>query len=217
MKDLLIQTFYHHKDQDRSKQMAAYMKDKFPFIGLPKPKRLQLQKDFIKEEKKKKVIDWELVFILWNLEEREFQYLAIDYLVALKKYLQKSDMDKVKELIINKSWWDTVDLLAGNIVGTLCAEYPELIQAYILDWCKSPNIWLVRTAILFQLKYKENTDTELLSFIIETNSASKEFFINKAIGWILREYSKTNKEWVKSFIATHTLAPLSVREGSKYL
>ena len=134
----------------------------------------------------------------------------------LKDSMQRTDLDRIKRLIINKSWWDSVDSLA-NIIGILCAKYPELVQNHILSWAESENIWLARVAVLFQLKYKEKTDREFLEFIIAKNCNSKEFFITKAIGWALREYSKTNKEWVKSFLEGHALQPLSVREASKYL
>lgn len=130
------------------------MKDNFPFLGIPKPKRAELQNGFIKQAKKQKPIDWNSIFELWELPEREFQYLAVDYLVALKGSLQKVDIDNIKILITNKSWWDTVDNLASNITGAICAKHPELIGSHILKWSESDNIWLVRTAILFQLKYK---------------------------------------------------------------
>ena len=110
-----------------------------------------------------------------------------------------------------------MDGLATNITGILCAKYPELIRSHILSWAENKNIWLVRVGVLFQIKYKENTDTELLKLIIVKNGQTKEFFITKAIGWALREYSKTDKEWVISFLESSTLQPLSVREASKYL
>jgi len=213
----LIKSYYEHRNQGQAEIMSAYMKHKFLFLGIQKPQRAELQKEFVKQAKKQQTIDWEFVFRLWDLPEREFQCLAVDYLLALKNSLEKSDLDRIKRLIITKSWWDSVDGLATNIIGSLCAKYPELIQSHILSWAESDDIWLVRVGILFQLKYKEYTDTELLKLIINRNSHSKEFFIAKAIGWALREYSKTNKEWVKSFLESNTLQPLSVREASKYL
>jgi len=135
---------------------------------------------------------------------------------VLKDSMQRTDLDRIKRLIINKSWWDSVDSLA-NIIGILCAKYPELVQNHILSWAESENIWLVRISVLFQLKYKENTDRELLKLIILKNTNNKEFFITKAFGWALREYSMTNKEWVKLFLESNTLQSLSVREASKYL
>ncbi|MTI81231.1 MAG: DNA alkylation repair protein [Firmicutes bacterium] len=217
MYNKLINSFLENKDQEKAVKMAAYMKNNFSFLGIPKPLRAKLEKEFIKAAKKQRSIDWDLINKLWNMPEREFQYLAVDYLLALKDCLQKNDIDNVRSLIINKSWWDTVDILAGNITGVLCLKHPELINSHMLKWAESDNVWLIRTSILYQLRYKGKTDAALLGLIIKQNSESKEFFINKAIGWALREYSKTNKIWVKEFIESNTLSPLSVREGSKYL
>jgi len=212
----IISNLYDNADPEKAPQMAAYMKSKFPFIGIQKPLRQQLTKEFLKEAKKGKTVDWDIVSMLWNLPEREFQYLTVDYLIALKDYIKVEDIEKIEKLITTKSWWDTVDAIASVIVGQMCRNHPELIESHIIDWAESSNIWLARTAILFQLKYKENTDINLLSRIIRENSEQKEFFITKAIGWALREYSKTNKEWVREFIRNNALQPLSIREGSKY-
>jgi 3-methyladenine DNA glycosylase AlkD len=217
MYDEFIALMYQHSNAEQAVSMAAYMKDKFPFLGIRKPDRAQLQKEFLKVLSKSPGIDWDFVMLLWDLPEREFQYLAMDYLVLMKKHFQSEDMDQLWQMITKNSWWDTVDLLASHLVGTICTSFPELIDSHILTWADSDNLWLRRTAILFQLKYKASTDSVLLGRIILKNSSTKEFFINKAIGWALREYSKTNREWVKSFIDTHTLTPLSVREASRYL
>lgn len=120
-------------------------------------------------------------------------------------------------LITTKSWWDTVDALATKSVGAVAKKYPETIPETIEGWAYGEHLWLRRTAILFQLKYKAETDEELLYRYIEQNADSKEFFIQKAIGWVLREYSKTDPDSVRNFIETHPLAKLSIREGSKYL
>lgn len=213
----VIAVFYEHRDREKAVKMAAYMKDNFPFLGISKKDRVILQSAFFSQVKNSKHIDWELIFHLWDLPEREFQYLAVDYLLVLKTLLQKEDILKLKTLITTKSWWDTVDGLAGNITGTLCTKFPEIVENQIMSWADSGNLWLVRAAIIFQLKYKEKTDTEVLSRVIEKNSNTKEFFINKAIGWALREYSKTNKAWVRTFIENHPLSALSIREGSKYI
>ena len=216
MPDKVIEAFYQNRNQKRARYMVAYMKDKFPFLGIPKPERAALQHDFFSQARRAAVIDWKFVVRVWDLPEREFQHLGVDYLLALKKCLLRDDIEKIEALIINKSWWDTVDGLA-TIAGVLCSLYPELIESHIVRWSESDNIWLVRVAILFQLKYREKTDTELLSRIIRKNSTTREFFVNKAIGWALREYSKTDKAWVKAFIESSSLHSLSVREGSKYI
>lgn len=213
----IIDVFYINKSEENAIPMSAYLKNNFPFLGLPRPKRNELQKTFIKEVKKKKEIDWGFVFKCWDLPEREFQYLAADYLLAMKSYIVDVDIEKIEKLIISKSWWDTVDTLAPNLIGELCIKYPYLIEKYIMKWSACENMWLKRTALLFQLKYKEKTNIDLLEKIILENKDTKEFFINKAIGWILREFSKTNKDWVRKFIENNTLHSLSIREGSKYL
>lgn len=148
--------------------------------------------------------------------EREFQYLAIDYMDKVKKLFTPDDMKKIEKLLITKSWWDSVDAI-NKTVGYIAMKYPEVKEDVLLKWIESENIWLNRVSIIFQLKYKEKTDTEFLSKAILHNSQTEEFFINKAIGWALRQYSKTNREWVKNFIQQNPLQPLSVKEGSKYL
>ncbi|MGM9985787.1 MAG: DNA alkylation repair protein [Bacillaceae bacterium] len=213
----IVSIYRNHKDEERAIRMAAYMKNHFSFLGIQKPIRAQLQKEWLKEQSKAKEINWGMVEELWDLPEREFQYLALDYLVKMKKYVQQADIDRLKILLVTKSWWDTVDALASHLVGEVCKLYPEVIQSHIKEWTVDDNMWLRRTAILFQLKYKEKTDIGLLTEIILQNNESKEFFINKAVGWALREYAKTNPDWVRSFIANHSLQPLSVREGSKRL
>ena len=202
-------------DPDSAVKMAAYMKNRFPFLGINKPKRAELSKEFLKEKKKDTEIDWDFIFKCYSMQEREFHYLAIDYLLSVKNLLKADDIAKVETLITDNSWWDSVDSI-DSILGDMVLRFPEL-KPVMLNFAASDNIWLRRSAIDFQLKYKDKTDTALLSQIIELNLGSNEFFIKKAIGWILREYSKTNKEWVGMFIQTHDLSPLSVREAGKYI
>ncbi|MDQ2179078.1 DNA alkylation repair protein [Marinifilum sp. D714] len=212
----IVEQFRTNSDEENAIKMSAYMKYRFPFLGLPKPQRDELSKDFLRKVTKGKMIDWNLVNYLWELPEREFQYLALEYLGKLKKQLKKSEISKLEQLIVTKSWWDSVDSLAP-LVGVLCKKYPELKTEVISNWIISSNIWLKRVSIIFQLKFKDDVDTELLSKAIIANTLTKEFFVNKAIGWALRQYSKFNPDWVKEFISTYPLSPLSVREGSKYL
>lgn len=219
MQEELIARFYQKANPEQAAKMAAYMKNLFPFLGIPKPDRAVLWRDFILAARKDPSVDWQLIFRLWDMPEREFQYLALEYLLAVSKGLGKEDIEQIKELVTKKSWWDTVDCLAAQIVGGLCAANPELIASHMLKWAETDNIWLARTAILFQLKYKAGTDTEVLRRVILLNCPSKEFFVNKAIGWALREFSKTDRPWVKSFIDSQasSLSPLSLREGGKYI
>lgn len=212
----IIQIFYNNRNEENAVPMAKYMKNQFPFLGLKKPDRTALSKGFLNEKKKDKEIDWDFIFRCYELPEREFQYLAIDYMSKVANLFQPDDMKKIEKLITKKSWWDTVDAISP-IVGHIAMKYPEIKETILTKWMESDNIWLKRVSILFQLKYKDKTDTEFLEKAILKNANTNEFFINKAIGWALREYSKTNKEWVRSFIENNKLSKLSVREGSKYI
>ncbi|MCF6460217.1 DNA alkylation repair protein [Clostridium sp. Cult3] len=208
--------FYNNKNEEQAKPMAKYMRNKFPFLGLKKPERAALSKEFLKAKRKDTEIDWDFIFKCYDMPEREFQYLAIDYMDKVKKLFTPDDMKNIEKLLITKSWWDSVDAI-NKTVGYIAMKYPEVKEDVLLEWIESENIWLNRVSIIFQLKYKEKTDTEFLSKAILHNSQTEEFFINKAIGWALRQYSKTNREWVKNFIQQNPLQPLSVKEGSKYL
>lgn len=115
------------------------------------------------------------------------------------------------------SWWDTIDVIAPKILGSWFKRYPEHIKPTITRWLKSDNIWLQRSCVLFQLKYKEKTNTQLLSSVIDQLKDSKEFFLRKSIGWVLREYAKTDAEFVKDFVNSRELSPLSRREATKHL
>lgn len=205
------------KDEIQSIKMSAYMKNKFPFLGLPKPKLITIIKPYIKAVAKEEKVDWNFVDLCWGKDYREAQYTGAEYLSAVQKKIMEQDLDKLKQLIITKSWWDTSDSLDG-IVGLLVKKYPNLTRTMI-DWSKSENIWLRRVAIDFQLQFKKDVNADLLEEIICNNFGTGEFFIDKAIGWSLREYSKVNPRWVDAFIEKYRdeLAKLSIREASKYL
>jgi 3-methyladenine DNA glycosylase AlkD len=213
----LFQLFYNNAEPARAAEMRAYMKDKFPFLGIQTPGRKVLEKGFLKEAKKAAQVNWTFINECWEKPELEFQYLAEDYINAMKDKLAPDDIEHIRKLVITKSWWDTTDNL-DIVIGSLALKFPELNKT-LIAWSLDKNIWLRRVAIDHQLLRKDKTDTELLSQIIENNLGQTEFFITKAIGWSLRDYSKTNPEWVRAFIAAHKdrMAPLSLREAGKYL
>ena len=229
----IIEEFRQYKNEENAEKQAAYLRHQFEFIGLKTPERRLLAKDFLKEKKGDKQIDWELVFEFWNLPEREFQYLALDYLHQMKKGLIFDDMEKIKKLTVSKSWWDTVDAL-DELVGHLLLTGRkqatendsiayEQVKTLVKEWAQAENFWLRRIAIDCQLSFKNQTDLELLSYNIEKNllgsSFADEFFITKAIGWALRDLAKTNSAWVIKFIEEHEnkMAKLSIRGASKHL
>ncbi len=214
--DNLFQKLEQLRDNKQAEKMSAYMQNRYEFLGIPKPKLQEIAKPYLKESRKYD-FDWEFVNICWNKEYREAQYIAINYLSMNSKKFTDKDLPKLKHLIINKSWWETVDSLDA-MVGSVVLKY-EALEKTMLEWSASDNIWLKRVSIDFQQEYKDKTNTELLEKIICNNLGSNEFFVNKAIGWSLRDYSKVNPEWVKGFLAKYKeqLSSLSIKEASKYL
>lgn len=203
--------------EDASK-MESYMRNQFKFYGLKSPLRKQLQKEILKETGMPNVNDIEyIVSKLWYSDERELQYFAMVILQKSLKNFDSNIVDFLEELIINKSWWDTIDFIAPNLVGKLFFGNKELRDKYILKWISSDNFWLKRSLIIFQLRYKEKTDFALLKELIILTKHENEFFIRKAIGWSLREYSKHFPSAVEEFINSTDLKPLSVKEGLKHI
>ncbi|MFK2825335.1 DNA alkylation repair protein [Bacillus sp. B190/17] len=207
-----------HRHLENAIAMEKYMKGLFSFIGIRAPERKKISAHWLKNvgtipnESLRSFITG-----LWEMPEREYQYIALDYLIKKKKHVVETDIDLLEYLLVTKSWWDTVDLIASHLVGTLFFNYPHLIEQRGEEWLQSENIWLKRTMILFQLKYKDQTNEQLLFSIIERTAHINEFFIQKAIGWSLREYSKTNGDAVVRFIENQELSNLAKREGLKYI
>ena len=213
----LYEEMIQHKNEEQARQMSKYMLNKFEYIGIKTPERRKIYKNFFKEYKNEEKLDWEFVNKCWENKYREFQYIAADYLKNMKDKLTRDDIPKLKQLILKKSWWDTIDNLDMTI-GALALKDSN-VNKILLEWSLDENIWLRRIVIDHQLLRKEKTNTELLEKILKNNLGQAEFFINKAIGWALRDYSKTNPEWVKNFIEKNKekMAKLSIREASKYL
>ncbi|MCW1059439.1 MULTISPECIES: DNA alkylation repair protein [Streptococcus] len=196
--------------------MKAYMKDQLEFLGVKTPVRRKLSKVFFKKNSSL-AIDWKFIHQAWDNPYREMQYVVLDYLQLKQKALTPSDLPKIKKLAQTKPWWDTIDFLCRS-VGYISLHYPET-KKIVLDWSRDKDFWLRRIAIEHQLLQKEETDVQLLEQILINNLNQTEFFINKAIGWALRDYSKTNPDWVLEFIEKYKdkLSRLSIKEGSKYL
>ena len=213
----LISDLEKNRNELLAVSMERYMQDKFRFLGVRGATRTEIYKKYFPDARKTKTIDWNFVESCWNKEEREFQYVVVYYLKTMQKFLKRDDISRLKFLIVTKSWWDTIDLLA-KVVGSLVIRFEGLDQL-MLEWSKDSNIWLRRVAMLHQLSFKEKVDKELLEKILLANLDDNEFFINKAVGWALRDYSKFNPEWVTKFIEKNreNMTNLSLREASKYL
>lgn len=214
---VLKKLFEQHANPAQAIPMKKYMRAQFEYLGIKSPVQAELHRKFIAEHGLPPMEDLDRVCRdLWGLPEREFQYAATSMLGRLDKQLEPQVITTIEYLITTKSWWDTVDTLAGHAVGTLFKRYPKVRAKYLKKWRKSDNFWLRRTTLLFQLGYKEETDFDLLCELIQENLGSNEFFINKAIGWALRQYAWTDPKPVKKFVkATKDLHPLSRREALK--
>lgn len=215
--ETLKKLFENHSNPERAISMSKYMKDQFSFYGIAAVDRKNLYKDFLKTEKRQGTLDWAFLDQCYADDHREFQYLAYEYLLAMKKQLNFEDISFVKALVMKKSWWDTVDMLA-QVVGNIALK-DSRVDEEMLAWSREKNIWVQRIAILYQLRFKEKTNTTQLEQILLNCLGTNEFFINKAIGWALREYSKTNPDWVRDFLEKYQeqMANLSIQEASKYL
>lgn len=198
--------------------MSAYMKHHFPFLGVKTPARRTATGFVIKNTPFLSFKDLKLlVSKLWQEQEREFQHVALDILEKYKPKPEDNFIDFIEILIVQKSWWDSVDKLAGNIACNYFLKFPEKLEVTTNKWNDSENMWLNRSAILVQLNAKQKTSLPLLEKVILNHKDSKEFFIQKAIGWSLRQYARTNPEWVIEFVKKHRLMPLSKREAMKHL
>lgn len=204
---------------DNAQPMSSYMQDKFPFFGIKATLRKSILRDAINSNKDEvKSNTSTLTKALYDKDEREFHYCAMELYARFKKkqYLE-ADLEVITYLIITHSHWDSVDFIAKHILGQFLMEQPQLKIETITDYSSSSNFWLNRAAILFQLGYKSKTDAELLFKLCNTHSDSEEFFIRKAIGWALREYSKINPEAVLNFVNSTNLKPLSRREALRLI
>lgn len=214
----LVPLFARHADPTQAAPMKKYMRDQFEYLGIKSPQFRLLMKEFIEENGLPPISELEpIVRELWSLPEREYQYVSTSLIGRLEDTLPSNFSRTFEYLITHKSWWDTVDTLAGGPVGVHFRRYPDVKVKSIAKWRKSEDFWLRRTTILFQLSYKKETDFDLLCELIRENLGSKEFFINKAIGWSLRQYAYTDPQAVKKFVKATPLHPLSRREAMKHL
>lgn len=217
--DKLEIAFKKEKNEKIATWQKNYMRNQFPFIGLQKPKRALIQKEifnkipiFSEEELIKTTLT------LFEMEEREFAYAAIDLLYHHKALWSDKSIIHFEKLLEIKPWWDTVDLLTSKIIGSFLKKHPEIIPKVDL-WTCSNSFWKRRASLLYMLNWREKTDHEKLFKKCLKLAHEKEFFIQKAIGWALRQYARVNKGDVLQFVEAHKekLASLSVREAIKRL
>jgi len=206
------------QDSQRAPAMEAYMKNRFAFLGVAAGPRKNVFKPFKEEWSNLSTPKrWDFIYECWQHDARELQYIALDALLSdYKKRVVASDIDHLEFLITQKSWWDTIDLLVSHVVGTYAKKFPQEFASRAQEWHASSHFWLHRSLLIYQLKFKQETNLDLLQFYIHSFKWNKEFFIQKAIGWSLREVSKWNPAWVRQIVEQEGLTGLAKREALKY-
>ncbi len=214
----LVAALETHRDPVRAAAMSAYMRHLFPFLGIPTPARRAMTHQAIAGLPRPDQSGLaSIAGALWMLDEREYQYAACDLLSRYQAVCAADFLPVARHLITTRSWWDTVDGIASGVVGPLVSRHHDL-TAEMDRWIESDNTWLARTALLHQLRYKGATDATRLFRYCEIRAKDDQFFIRKAIGWALREYSKTDPQAVRQFVAYATgLSTLSRREALLWL
>ncbi|QIP87654.1 DNA alkylation repair protein [Streptomyces sp. Tu 2975] len=206
-------------DADRAAKAAAYMRGVAPFLGIPAPERRNLSRTVLAGTPRPDEADCTAVALrCWSLPEREYHYFAADYLRRHAGRCSSGFLPVARRLVLTVPWWDTVDALAAHVVGPLVAADPEL-GAVMDEWIDDEDMWLVRTALLHQLRFRAATDSGRLFDHCLRRAGHPDFFVRKAIGWALREYARTDPDAVRQFVdgARDRLSPLSVREALKHL
>jgi len=210
--------FASNADATIAKGAKAYLLNQFEFYGIKTPLRRSLSQEFYK---KHPIKDHNELSILikecFNEPQRELHYFAIELLGHHKKLWSKKTLPLIEWMITHNSWWDSVDSTNTHTIGKFFLQYPEYIQEYTFKWNRSNNKWLKRMSILFQLLYRDKTNTYMLTEYIEHCQLEEDFFIRKAIGWALRSYANTDAKWVVKFVKAHPqLSNLSKREALKH-
>lgn len=218
--DFIIAEFSALSDPVKAVPMAAYMKTDMPFYGIPKPLRVPVYREMLKRFPPADIRAWRAnVRALWELPRREDKYAAIHYAAHFADLLSPRDIPFLKRMIEEGAWWDLVDEIAPRLVGRLWLSHRADVEPVMDQWIDDPHLWVRRSAIIGQLSHKKHTDEQRLYRYCLARAHEKEFFIRKAIGWSLRQYSYSNPAGVKRFLKNNQprLSGLSYREGAKAL
>ncbi|AEA43138.1 DNA alkylation repair protein [Fluviicola taffensis] len=212
--------FEPFRNAKRAETAQAYLKDQFPFIGMKTEVRRSAQKKWVDSLKNidERIIRWEIIRALFEKKEREYHYVAIDYLNSWPKhYFSPEDAEELRWILSTHSWWDSVDAIASNYLGKWAKFYPEKARETFEKWRFDESFWMQRSCLIYQLKYRDEVDSLYLEHLIQQMNGNKEFFIQKAIGWSLRQLSKYKPEDVVEILANNPIKGLALREASKYL
>lgn len=210
--------FKQNANTENAIKMKQYMRNKFEYYGIKSPERKAILKIFFAENDLPAFEELnEIADELFRLPEREFQYFAIELVGKYKKQWTEETLKLFEKMSVTKSWWDSVDYIKSVCFKPYFLKFPDKRYEITQRWIDSENIWLQRLSIIYQLGYKDKTDTELLRRNILQLNESEEFFVQKAIGWALRDYARVDAEFTKRFVAENSLKPLSNREALKNL
>lgn len=214
----LVKQFSNAANPLNAAPMKAYMKNNFEFFGIKSTERRLLSKTFLEQCGLPDIKDMNTIALsLFNQPQRELHYFAIELLLKMKKHWTVDTIEILEQLLLKNSWWDSVDTIATHCIAFYSQQFPREAKKKIAQWNKSSNLWLNRTSIIYQCNMKSKTNVAVLFSNIEKHLESKEFFIQKAIGWALRQYARTDAQVVKGFCLSTKLKPLSYREAMKHI
>ncbi|MEK7253861.1 MAG: DNA alkylation repair protein [Bacteroidota bacterium] len=212
--------FETNGDPDRAQGQMRYMRHKFEYYGLKAIEWMALSKQIFQEKGIPQGEDLKtLARLCFEDDHREIHYFALEMVQKVVKKQPEDFIDFLEEIILTKSWWDTVDWISNKMVGAHFQRFPHLVKPVTERWMASGNIWLQRVCLIFQLTYKAKTDEALLfDYVLRLAPQSKEFFIQKGAGWALRQHSKINPAGVAAFIEANPHLPaLTKREGMRLM
>jgi 3-methyladenine DNA glycosylase AlkD len=207
-------------EPERAPGMQAYMKSAMPFLGVRVPVVRSVVRDVAREHPPRGLEHLQAAAtVLWReatVREERYAATGLTGLPLARGRLELLPLHH--EMIVTGAWWDHVDEVAHRVGATLLA-HPDAVAPLLRTWARDDDRWLRRCAVISQLGLRERTDVALLAEVVDANLADREFFVRKAIGWALREYARTDPEWVRAFVAARhdTLSPLSRREALKHL
>ena len=210
-------------DPERAGPMAAYLRDQYPLLGVASADRKRQLREAMRETTQEhgRPIGADVEAFArrcYDQAEREYHYVGVGLARSQQKLLGPEHVDLLHHLVVTHSWWDTVDELAAHVAGGIVSRHREVAE--VMDqWVESDDMWVARTAILHQLRFKGDTDVDRLFRYCLLRAGEADFFYRKAIGWALRQYARTDPDAVRRFCADHAdeLSPLSLREATKHL
>jgi 3-methyladenine DNA glycosylase AlkD len=210
-------------DPARAVHQQAYMKSTMPFRGVTLPEVRRLTRAALTDHP---VADQaELVAVvreLWDdaaFREERYASLTLLHLPRHRRWRDLTLLPLYEHFVVTGRWWDLVDDVATHALGELLRLRPDEVAPEMRRWAADADLWRRRAALVCQVGAKGDTDSQLLADVIEAAVVERDFFVRKGIGWVLRDYARTNPDWVREFVAAHAdvLSPLSVREATKHL